>query len=128
MIKLETYIIGGVILAVALLFGGVQTWRIGRLKHEANVSAGKIVALNNAKAASEAARGLEATDATTAFNALQSACAVSLAEATKRGRLIERIIHAPPNPDGSRGLVSDVSLRALLGQTGSAGVGGSVHQ
>lgn len=120
------YVVAALILALG--FGGVQTWRIGRLKHEANVAAGKIVALNNAKAASEAARGREADAATNSFNALQSACAVSLVEATKRGRLVERIIHAPPNPDGSRGLVSDVSLRALLGQAGSEGSGGSVRQ
>lgn len=116
------------VIALALTFAAIQTTRLKSAQSELTKAKATIVALSDAKAASEAARGREADAATNSFNALQSACAVSLVEATKRGRLVERIIHAPPNPDGSRGLVSDVSLRALLGQAGSEGSGGSVHQ
>lgn len=106
-------------LILALGFGGVQTWRIGRLKHEANVAAGKITALQTAKDESERLRDEEGDAATASFDAQSAACSTNFAAALSRGRLIERAINAPSNPDGSRAIIDASVLRPILGQTGS---------
>jgi hypothetical protein len=106
-------------LILALTFAGVQTWRIGRLKYEANVAAGEIKALQKAKDDSEALRDREGDAATASFDAQTAACSTNFAAALSRGRLIERAINAPSNPDGSRAIIDASVLRPILGQTGS---------
>jgi len=111
------HIVAALILAIG--FGVVQTWRIGRLKYEASVAAGEIKALQKAKEESEALRDKEGDAATASFDAQTAACSTNFAAALSRGRLIERAINAPSNPDGSRGIIGAGVLRPILGQTGS---------
>ncbi|WP_431490979.1 hypothetical protein [Paraburkholderia fungorum] len=111
---------GAAILATST-FGAVQTWRIGRLKYEANVAAGTIKALGDAKEASENARGREGKQATISYTSIADACASRLPINVEAGRVIERIQNAKPNPDGSRPLCDAACVRALVGETGPVG-------
>ena len=103
-------------IAALMLTTGVQTHRIHRLKADL-VTATK--ALDDAmKAAkdSEDLREIEGKAASESYTNLSETCAAGMANSLKRGRLIERIVNAPANPDGSRGAVGADSLRALMGQ------------
>lgn len=113
------YVLAGLLAASA--FAGVQTWRIGRLKYEANVAAGTIKALGDAKEASENARGREGKQATISYTSIADACASRLPINVEAGRVIERIQNAKPNPDGSRPLCDAACVRALVGETGPVG-------
>lgn len=108
------YILAGTLAVSA--FAGVQTWRIGRLKYEANVAAGTIKALNDAKDESERLRGKEGQGATVSYEGLAAACAARLPIYVQAGRTLERIVNAKPNPDGSRGMCLDDCVRELVGQ------------
>lgn len=102
-------------------FSGVQTWRIGRLKYEINVQAGDLKNLRDAKAASEDLRNKEGKGATVSYEGLAAACAARLPIYVQAGRTLERIVNAPPNPDGSRGLCDAQCLRSLAGQAEPVG-------
>lgn len=120
-----TYILAGTLAVSA--FAGVQTWRIGRLKYEANVAAGTITALQASKNASEALRGKESARDTQSFTDLQTLCLSRLSASVGAGRTIERIVNAPANPDGSRGLCDDECLRSIMGEeAGSSGQAGKL--
>ncbi|MBO9710560.1 MAG: hypothetical protein J7521_20355 [Caulobacter sp.] len=107
--------VAGVMIALTA-FGAVQTWRIGRLKFEANVAAGEIKALGEAKSASERLRDKEGQGATVSYEGLAVACAGRLPITIQAGRTLERITNAQPNPDGSRGMCDDQCVRELAGQ------------
>lgn len=108
--------IGGAMIALAA-FGGVQTWRIGRLKHDANVAAGKIEALTVAKAESERLRSREGAQSSASYEGLAAACAARLPIIIKAGAEAQRITNAKPNPDGSRGMCDRACLMRLAGQS-----------
>lgn len=108
------YVAAGMVALAA--FGGLQTWRIGRLKYEANVAAGKIDALQDAKDTSERLRALEGGQADVSYEGLAAACAGRLPITIQAGRTIERIQNAKPNPDGSRPLCDDRCVRSLVGE------------
>ncbi|GEM_PF-6785529 len=106
---------GAAILATST-FGAVQTWRIGRLKYEANVAAGKISSLQAAKDKSEELRGKESGQADISYEGLAAACAGRIPITIEAGRVIERIQNAKPNPDGSRPLCDAQCVRSLVGE------------
>jgi hypothetical protein len=112
---LAPYIGAAMIALVA--FGGVQTWRIGRLKYEANVSAGKLQAMTDAKAKSEELRGREGAQSSVSYEGLAAACAARLPIIIKAGAEAQRITNAKPNPDGSRGMCDRACLMRLAGQS-----------
>lgn len=109
-------------------FGGVQTWRIGRLKYEANVAAGQIKALGDAKQASEDLRDKEGQGATVSYEGLAAACAARLPIYVQAGRTLERIVNAQPSPDGTRGMCLDDCVRELVGQAEPVGGPGAVSR
>lgn len=116
------------VIALVLGFAGVQKVRLDHAKAELVSVKRDLAAMSEAKAASEKLRAEEAKEATDSYSALQSFCTANFQAALSRGRVIERIINAPPNPDGSRGLVGADSLRALLGQeAGSDGEAEGLH-
>ena len=121
---LVPYVAGAMIGLTA--FGAVQTWRIGRLKYEANVAAGQIKALGDAKHASEDLRSKEGRGATVSYEGVAAACAARLPIYVQAGRTLERIVNAPPNPDGSRGLCDAECVRDLVGQAEPEGGSGAV--
>lgn len=108
------YVAAGMVALAA--FGGLQTWRIGRLKYEANVAAAKIDALQDANDASERLRALEGGQAEVSYEGLAAACAGRLPITIQAGRTLERITNAQPNPDGSRGMCDAQCVRELAGQ------------
>jgi len=116
------------VIALVLTFSAVQTARLKSAQGDLAKAKATITAVSDARAASERARASEATAATNSYDALQSACAAGLSEATKRGRTIERYINAPSNPDGSRGSIDARGLRSIVGQTGSDGSASEVHR
>lgn len=118
------YVAGALIALTA--FGSVQTWRIGRLKHEANVAAGQIKALGESKAESERLRDREGQGATLSYEGLAAACAARLPIYVEAGRTLERIVNAPANPDGSRGLCDADCVRGLVGQARPIGEAGAL--
>jgi len=118
------YILAGLLAMTA--FGAVQTWRIGRLKYEANVAAGQIKALGDAKQASEDLRDKEGRGATVSYEGLAAACAARLPIYVQAGRTLERIVNAPANPDGSRGLCDAACVRSLVGQAEPVGGSGAL--
>lgn len=112
-------VIGGIALAVSMGLVGVQTWRLDRVKADL---VEQQIATKTAEAktrASEEARAAEAAAATASFEGLSSACEAGLKIAVQRGRTVERIISAPPRPDGSRGLVGARELRDVVGEPAS---------
>lgn len=121
---LVPYVAGAMIGLTAL--GAVQTWRIGRLKYEANVAAGQIKAMGDAKQASEDLRDKEGQGATVSYEGLAAACAARLPIYVQAGRTLERIVNAQPNPDGSRGMCLDDCVRQLVGQTEPVGGPGAL--
>lgn len=104
------------VIALALGFAGLQTARLDHAKGDLATIRRDLVAMTSAKAASEVLRAKEAKDATDAYEALQTSCTANFQATLSKGRIIERIVNAPPKPDGSRGLVDASSLRALVGQ------------
>ena len=118
------YVAGAMIALTA--FGSVQTWRIGRLKYEANVAAGQIQALGAAKARSEHLRDKEGQGATVSYEGLAAACAARLPIYVQAGRTLERIVNASPNPDGSRGMCLDDCVRSLVGEARPVGGPGTL--
>lgn len=118
------YVAGAMIGLTA--FGAVQTWRIGRLKYEANVAAGRIKDLGDAKDASERLRDKEGQGATVSYEGLAAACAARLPIYVQAGRTLERIVNAQPNPDGSRGMCLDDCVRELVGQAEPVGGPGAM--
>lgn len=114
-------------IALALALALVQTARLDHAKSDLATARRDLVAMTSAKAASEGLRSKEAGEATEAYEALQANCTANFQAALSKGRIIERIVNAPPKPDGSRGLVDASSLRALVGQeTEPVGAGGEV--
>jgi hypothetical protein len=101
--------------AVAALFSGVQTWRIGRLKHEVNEVRGELVAVRADNKVLERKLSDQRKEASSALADVQSRCTASIAVALKSGRVIERVTNAPSNPDGSRGRIDAASLRDVFG-------------
>ncbi|MBI1682370.1 hypothetical protein [Caulobacter hibisci] len=118
----------GAAILVTSTFGAVQTWRIGRLKYDLNVAAGKLDALQDAKDASERLRALEGQGATVSYDGLAAACAARLPIYVQAGRTLERITNAKPNPDGSRGMCDAQCVRELAGQAGPVGEAGTLPQ
>ena len=103
-------------IAALMLATGVQTYRIHRLKADiVEIAEQRDDAMKAAKD-SEDLREIEGKAASESYTNLSETCAAGMANSLKRGRLIERIVNAPANPDGSRGVVGADSLRALMGQ------------
>lgn len=110
--------IGG---AVLLSAAGVQTWRIERLHGDLREAREQTKSANALTKAGEEARDREAQTAKTSFEGLQTTCTALGAAGIQKGRVIERIVSAPPPVAGKpRGLVGAGELRGIMGQDGPA--------
>lgn len=109
------WLLGGV--AAAALFGGVQTWRIGNLKHDVDKANGRAEAWKGVAANIQGLREGEAKAATASYEGLQSTCSTAFADAVSKGRTIERIIQTPRPAGGGRRIVTADQLRELVGET-----------
>lgn len=94
---------------------GVQTYRIGNLKHALDKANGRAEAYKSAYADSEAARGQEQAQATTSYDTLNKRCLTNYEEALKRGQTIQTIVNRPP-PASGRGIITAGELQQLIGQ------------
>lgn len=104
-----------------VVFGGVQTYRIGNLKNDVNVANGKVQALTDANKALSEKREAERHEAQTSYNKLSTTCTADMLASLKTGRLIERITNAPAPSNGTRGRVSASVVRQIF--TGTEPVG-----
>ncbi len=104
--------------AIAALAGllWLQTARLDHAKRDLNDARTEIAALSAAKAESERLRAKEGQGATVSYEGLAEACAARLPIYVQAGRTLERIVNAPLNPDGSRGMCDAECLRSLVGE------------
>lgn len=111
------YVAGGVgvVIAGLVAFGGVQTYRIGNLKHAVDVANGRAEAYKTGFKDSESARSKEAKQATTSYDDLNKRCLTNYEEALKRGQTIQTIVNRPP-PASGRGVITAGELQQLIGQ------------
>jgi hypothetical protein len=107
-------------------FAGVQTWRIGNLKYEANVAEGEIKALTAANSILRQKREDERIENQASFNGLSTRCTTDIIASLKTGRLIERITNAPAPRDGTRGRIPASSVREIFGSSEPVGKAGPV--
>jgi hypothetical protein len=105
--------IGG---AALLAAGGLQTWRVERLKDDVAAVEKERDAKEALRKASEQARDRESKAATASFEGLQDTCTAGFAAAIGRGQVIERIVQAPAVVNGKRRIIGAGELRATLGQ------------
>lgn len=113
------YLIAG-ISALAIL-AGIQTWRIDRIKADVRKAVAERNEARGMLTKSEALRTAESQAASDSYADLSKTCAAGLADALKKGRLIERIVNAPAPATGPRGLIGADSLRDIVGQDPEAG-------
>lgn len=102
---------------LALVLGlGVQTYRIGRLKHDVDVvRTERDTARAEAKSCADN-REREAQTAIHSFDGLTSACSAERTIAVNAGRTLERIVHEPaPAPGAARRIIGAGELSALTG-------------
>lgn len=113
----------GLFAAVAV-FGGVQTWRVDRLKAD-NVKLGEQVkAATETVRLAEALRGQEQTQDKASFAGADQRCDDRVNTAREAGAIIKDIVHAPAftqapayqGPAADRPLVSATQLRGIIGQ------------
>lgn len=104
--------------AIGLLVAalGVQTYRIGNLKHAVDVANGRAEAYKTAYTSSERLRGQEQTQATTSYDTLNKRCLTNYEEALKRGQTIQTIVNRPAPSGGGRSIIVADELQQLIGQ------------
>ena len=113
-VPLSWVAIGG---AVLVSFAGIQTWRIERLHGDLKVAREQTKAADKLRVSSEQAREREGKAATAAFEGLQTTCTALGVAGVQKGKVIERIVSAPPPAAGARrGLVGAGELRAVIGE------------
>ncbi len=103
------------LIAGLVAFGGVQTYRIGNLKHALDVANGRYEAYKKGFNNSEAARSKEASQSKASYDDLNKRCLTNYEEALKRGQTIQTIVNRPP-PVSGRGVITAGELQQLIGQ------------
>lgn len=116
------------VIAGMIVLAAIQTKRLDRAKVDLAEARGQVVALNVAKAESERLRSLEGQRDARSYSDMQAACLARTPITIAAGRTIERLVNAPLNADGSRGLCDAQCVRNLVGETGSERQAGTVSR
>lgn len=105
------------VIAGLIVLATIQAKRLDHAKADLAEARIQIAALSAAKAESEHLRNIEGRRDATSYSDMQAACLARTPITIAAGRTIERLVNAPLNADGSRGLCDAVCIRSLIGET-----------
>lgn len=116
------------VIAGIIILAAIQTKRMDHAKADLAEARIQVAALSAAKAESERLRNVEGQRNATSYSDMQAACLARTPITIAAGRTIERLVNAPLNADGSRGICDSACLRSLVGEAEHDGQTGTLRQ